>query len=170
MPRVLKALLAITFAGVAALAVVRGPIARQRCNVAKGNAQRVIERCRTIPSDAVRQPLAARAVPALRASCATSGADWESEYLLGTLQSLAGRRSEGIESYQAALVLQQRPEIYFSLSVVQMENGDPLNAMENARHAALFDIEFAEEYEPHFKNQLWNDFNDRQQRILARKR
>jgi tetratricopeptide (TPR) repeat protein len=163
--RAARGLLALAFVVVAAAAMIRQPWAQCRCNVEKRAAEAAIDRARARASDVEQQRIASQAIPRLIACARSTPDDWQVHFLLGSLWGLAGKNDRAMESYKTALELERRPEIYFSLSMAQFEHGEPEEGLRNAEQAAMFNIAYADEYDPRLKNTLWQRFGERQQRL-----
>jgi predicted TPR repeat methyltransferase len=153
--RLLRSLLALAVVIVAGIAVVRVPWALQRCNIEKRHAEQLIDRSQTIVSDFDRQRVAAEETARLERCAVACPADWQVHFLMATLHQIAGREPAALHSYELALALEQRPEIYYGMSLIQLENGQAAEGLANAEQAARFNLQFADLYEKQLRDELW---------------
>lgn len=166
---VVRMALAIAVLCVAAWTLFRVPWTLQSCNIEKRRAEQFIERSTTIASDFARQAAAVRAAERMERCAAALPNDWQCHYLAGSLHRAAARKPAAMASYRAALALEERPEIYYVISVLQLENGETEEALRNAEKATTFNVNFADSYAPPLRNELWEKVRERK-RLLKAKR
>ncbi len=163
--RLLRIVLAVAVVAVATVAVVRHPLQRYLCNRAKWSAEEWIERASAIHSDFARQAGARRSIARLERCATACAGDWQVHFLRGVLQEIAGRDTVALASYRAALSLEERPEIYYAMSVLQFKNGEPEEALANAAKAALFNVAFADRFDYQMRARLADQVEERRRRL-----
>jgi len=166
--RLVRASLAIVVFCVAGFTLFRVPWTRQSCNIEKRRAEQLIERAQTIVSDFERQDAASRAAERMDRCIAATPDDWQLYFLAGALHEIAGRAPVGMARYQAALALEERPEIYQAISFLQLQRGEAEEGLRNAEKATSFNLQFAESYQPLLRDQLWVKALERE-RLLKQK-
>jgi tetratricopeptide (TPR) repeat protein len=168
--RLLRSLLALAVLIVAGILLIRVPWALQRCNIEKRHAEQVIDRSESIVSDFDRQRVAAEETARLERCAVAFPADWQLHFLMANLHQIAGRKPAALHSYELALALEQRPEIYYGMSLLQFENGQAAEGLANAEKAALFNLQFADLYEQRLRDDLFAKGLTRQRRLLEKAR
>ena len=163
--RIVRAAVAVAVLIAAGLAIVRGPWTVQRCNIEKRKAEGFLQSAAEIVSDFDRQRAASAAAERMERCIAVTPSDWQAHFLGGALHELAGRRQLAEQRYQSALALEQRPEIYIALSLLQLADGRAEEGLHNAEVATGFNLKFANEYEPDLRAQLWAKALARQERL-----
>lgn len=162
--RAVRVVLAVAVVGTAAFAL-RVPWRTQRCNVEKRSALAFLANAQSIASDFQRQAAATRAGERMERCIAATPGDWQVHFLAGALHEVAGRTPLATARYQAALELEERPEIYHALSVLQLANGQADEGLRNAEKATTFSLEYADGYEPTLRAQLYAKALERRQRL-----
>lgn len=163
--RIVRALLAVAVLLVAALAIVREPWTVERCNIQKRKAEAFLGSAEEIASDFDRQRAALLMAERMERCVAETPNDWQAHFLSGALQGVAGRPAMAKTRYTAALALEERPEIYIALSLLEFANGEPEEALKNAEKATGFNLEYANEFEPDLRAQLWHTAKERERRL-----
>lgn len=153
--RIVRVLVAIAALIVAGIAIVRVPWAERRCNVEKRKAEGFLLGAEEIASDFDRQRAAAAGAERMERCVADLPGDWQTHFLAGGLHEVAGRRQLAEQRYKAALALEERPEIYIALSLLQLANGEAEEGLRNAEKATSFNLKFANSYEPDLRAALW---------------
>ena len=166
--RLLRSMVALAVAIVAGIALVRVPWALLRCNIEKRHAEQLIDQSATILSDFERQRAAAEETDRLERCAVAFPADWQVHFLMANLHQIAGRKPAALHSYELALALEQRPEIYYGISLLQFENGQTAEAIANAEKAATFNLKFADQYQRQLRDQLFVTVLARERRLLDR--
>jgi len=115
---------------------------RFRCEIDKFTLQRQMTRVLKM-HDYTRSDIGRAAIPRLKECIDHDPGDFEAVYLLGTAAEIAGQQELALANYQKALDLNERPEIYASLGVLQLQMGQYEEAMQNLRQAILFNSYFA---------------------------
>ncbi len=149
----------------AALFALRVPWRTQRCNVEKRSALAFLANAQSIASDFQRQATATRAAERMERCIAETPSDWQVHFLAGALYEVAGRTPLATARYQAALTLEERPEIYHAISVLQLVNGQADEGLRNAEKATTFSLEYADGYEPTLRAQLYAKALERRKRL-----
>jgi tetratricopeptide (TPR) repeat protein len=163
--RIVRALLAIAVLIVAGLAIVRETWTVERCNMQKRKAEAFLGSVEQIASDFDRERAALAAAERMERCVAETPNDWQAHFLSGALYGVAGRTAIARTRYTAALALEERPEIYIALSLLQFANGEPEEGLKNAEKATGFNLEYANEFEPDLRAQLWHMAKERERRL-----
>jgi len=93
--------------------------------------------------------------------------DWQAHFLAGAAYEVAGRVPTAEARYESALKLEERPEIYLALSLLQYANGEPEAGLRNAEKATGFNLKFANSYDSDLRAQLWWKAKERERRLKA---
>jgi hypothetical protein len=168
--RVVRAALAIVAVFVALWTLYRVPWTRQMCNIEKRRAEQLTTRAETIASDFARQATAVRAAERMERCIASFPSDWQCHVLEGALHQIAERKPAAMASYRAALALEERPEIYAAISILQLEQGQTEEGLRNAEKATTFNLEFAARYEPSLRDELWARARERERLLKAERK
>lgn len=167
--RIVRALLAVAVLIAAGMTLVRDPWTQGRCNIEKRNAEGFLMSADQIASDFDRQRGAAAAAARMERCVEQMPSDWQARFLAGGLHEVAGRTSMAEVRYREALALEERPEIYLALSLLQLANGEPVEGLRNAEKATVFNLKFANSYEPDLRAQLWAKAKARERRLKGAK-
>lgn len=164
--RAVRLALAIAVVCAAAFAL-RAPWRMQQCNVEKRSALGFLANAQSIASDFQRQAAATRAAERMERCIAVTPGDWQVHFLAGALYEVAGRAPLATARYQEALTLEERPEIYHAISVLQLVNGQADEGLRNAEKATTFSLEYADGYEPTLRSELYAKVLERRARLEA---
>jgi tetratricopeptide (TPR) repeat protein len=140
---------------------------RYKCNVLKRDARAVVATA-TDRTTFESIESARRTISRLEPCISNAPGDWEINFILASLYHLAGAFAPAERFYQAALVLEERPEIYASLGTLYIEKGHTEAAVTNIEKAVLFNIGYAYMYSPHLRDQLLQTYVDRRAQLLRR--
>lgn len=131
--KAIRVFLALMLAAAATAVLVRVAIPRLECNLAKGRINRDVRRFARSGDEYERVTSARKNVARCRQCLASFPQDHHWHMLLGANLRILGDREEAIRSYQRALALTERPEIYAEIAGLEIERGN----IEAARAALM---------------------------------
>lgn len=131
---------AILLVAVSALATWKLVLPRHSCNQSKTIVNSAIIRLGREPADFQRTSEARELVRRCLRCLEVLPNDYEFHLLLGSAQGLLGDFAGAERSYRHSLELNERPETYAYLALIQLEQGKTDGARQNLYHAALFNL------------------------------
>jgi tetratricopeptide (TPR) repeat protein len=163
--KVIKTWLVLILWVIVSIVIAKEIKPRYECNVLKRDARAVIA---TASDRSTSESLesARRTISRLEPCSSKVPGDWETNFILASLYHLTGAFAPAERFYQAALMLEERPEIYASLGTLYIENGHAETAVTTIEKAVLFNIGYAYMYSPHLRDQLLQTYTDRRARLL----
>lgn len=136
----LRALLAVAVVIAAAVSAWRLVIPRYRCNRDKAIVNATTILLESGPADYERTVKARRLAETCRRCLERFFEDYEFHLLLASNQWLMGDFEGAERSYRNSLALNERPETYANLALMQIEMGKTAEARKNLYHASLFHL------------------------------
>lgn len=167
--KAIRAIVAIAVLTVAGLAIIRVPIASQRCNVAKRFSETAIERASANASEFDRNRIAVAALGELQQCTTDTPGDWRVHFYTGQLNALAGRSDVALAAHERALRLQSRAEIYGAIGSLQLQEGEIAKAMANLERAAAYDLTVVDDFDFALRQRLFSIYYDRHDRLMKAK-
>lgn len=168
--RVLRIAVAAALCLTVALVIRRDIVTRYQCSAEKKRTQLWMDSARQSETLDGRMAVARGAIPRLMRCVESDPSDYEALFLLGVAHSEAGQKEAAMRSFEAALALNERPEIYASMGILQLEAGRPEEGRSNLLHAAYFNFYMmADLVAPPFNRELYNAAEARRQRLAAEK-
>ncbi len=166
--KALRAIVAVLALAASGLAVSRLTLPAIRCNVEKRTVGDELRQLNEVPqSDRI---LHAREILATCARCLQYFPhDYTFQVNLARAEHVLGRLDEAERSYQHALALNARPEIYTYLGQLQYERGKPDEARRNLLTAAMFDLQFTEWVGQPLQTELYVEVMQRNERLRSAK-
>jgi tetratricopeptide (TPR) repeat protein len=142
--RALRVAAAVLVVAVCALTAARFVVPSLRCN-----RDKAIANAATILRDRARssyeQTLRARRMAAVCARClGIFPNDPDFRVLLASNQHILGQYQDAERNYRLAIELNERPDAYAFLALLELDQGRVEEARRNLYHAALFDMSFVE--------------------------
>lgn len=167
--KALRAGVAVLALAASGLAVSRLTLPAIRCNVEKRTLSDELRQLNAVmPSDRI---LHAREILAACARCLEYFPhDYAFHVNFARAEHVLGRLDEAERSYQHALELNARPEIYTYLGQLQYERGKPDEARRNLLTAAMFDLRFTEWVGQPLQTELYTEVMQRTERLRSAKK
>lgn len=141
--RILKIAVAAAACAAAVLVIARGIVPRYQCSAEKKRSELWMRGARDASLDQ-RMTVARAAIPRLMHCVETDPSDYEAMFLLGVAQMEAEQKEAAVRTFQAALAVNERPETYTRLGLLQLELGDAEEARRNLLRAAYFNLHLME--------------------------
>lgn len=164
----LRAIVAVLALAASALAAARLAIPRIRCNVEKQRVSSELRQLNAFPPSE-RLAHAQEAAAACYRCLALFPDDYTLRVNLARAEHVLGRLQEAEDDYRKALELNQRPEVYTYLGLLQYERGKPDEARRNLRTAAMFDLRFTEWVAQPLQTELYNEVVQHHDRLRSAK-
>lgn len=146
--------------------IQRDLVTRYQCSVEKKKAELWMETATESSTLARRRTIARGAIERLSRCIQNDPSDFEALFLLAVARSEAGQKEAALQTFEAALDLNERPEIYASIGVLHLEAGRPAEALRNLLPAAYFNLYLARDVvAPALAWDLYVEAEKRQQRL-----
>jgi hypothetical protein len=162
--KVSKAVLALALIATSALAAHRLCWLRYRCEVDKDRLNDRLLRALDRPAHE-REAIGRASISRLRECADYDEADYHSRFLLGMAAEAAGQKELALSQYRSALQLNERPEIYTRIGVLQLDARQPDEARRNLLRAVTFNAAFVRAVSPPLRTELLDAARNRQERL-----
>ena len=141
--RALRSLLALLVLIAAIALILRGVVPRIECNREKGRINREVRRFARSGDEQTLMAQARRNIHSCRRCLIAYPEDFQLHMLMGANLRVLGNAEEALQSYQRALAIAERPEIYAQMAEIEVERGNLDATRDLLRKAAMFDIRYA---------------------------
>lgn len=165
--RALRFTLALLVSIAAIALIVRGVLPRVECNRAKGVINRDVRRFARIGDENARVTVARRNVDLCRRCLAIYPDDFQLHVLMGANLRILGDANAALQSYENALAISERPEIYAQMGEIEIERGNVEAARALLLKAATFNIAYLDVVDEPMRTEIASDVLMRQARLLA---
>lgn len=166
--KAVRLLLALLIVAASLLVIAQTLVPRAQCNREKGRIQAEILEFANTGDDYVRIARARRNVEAGRRCIARVPADHEMWFLLGVNQRVLQRSDEALQSFRRALALNERPETYAEIALLELERGNVQLARELLVRAAMFNMTYSEYVSPDLGAEIYLEAERRQKALQRR--
>ena len=153
----MKLVASILLALAAATAFWQVPVRRYRANLDRRQIDLLVSRAEASASEAERRALALRAIELTHAPLETNPVDYKTLILKGVAEAAAGRDEAALATWRHSLTINERPETYAYLGVLQMERGEVDAAMTNLMRAAEFNVVMARLVAPSTQKLIYDE-------------
>lgn len=168
--KAIRAFLALTLAAAAIAMIVKVAIPRLECNLAKGRVNREMKRLAQMGDEYDRLSRARKNVATCRACMAMFPYDHHWHLLLAANLRILDERDEAILSFQRALALTERPEIYAQLAQLEIERGNISEGRAALLRAATFQIFYIDYVADPLRGEIQTAVMARYERLRAKAR
>ena len=151
-----------------ALAIAREIVPRYQCSAEKKRTELWLYASRESGSLDRRVAVARGAIPRLMHCVESDPSDYEALFLLGVARHTADQHEAAMQAFSAALALNERPEIYTYIGILQLETGQAKAARENLLRAAYFNIASTGDVEQSLAAELYAEVEKRSERLRTR--
>jgi tetratricopeptide (TPR) repeat protein len=165
--KVVRILLALLLTAAATALVVRVAIPRLECNLAKGRINRDVRRMGRTGNEYERIVRARANVATCRTCIERFPQDPHWYILLGANQRVLGERDEAIRSFQHALSLIERPEIYAQIAELEIERGNIEAGRTALMTASVFQIFYIDYVSEPMRSEIQNAVMARYDKLRA---
>lgn len=165
--KLVKFLLVLMLAAASAAVITRVAIPRLQCNLAKGKMNRDIRRMNRTGNEYERIATARENVVACRACIAQFPQDHQLFTLLGANLRILGERDEAIRSFEHAITLTERPEMYAQIAELEIERGNVEAGRKALMTAATFQIFYIDYVSEPMRSETQNAVMARYDRLRA---
>jgi tetratricopeptide (TPR) repeat protein len=163
--KALRVLLALLVVVAVAAAIVVRIVPRVECNREKGRMNREVRRFGDIGDEYVRVTRARNNVRVCQRCLALYPEDYQLHMLLGANLRVLGNAEEALQSYQRALALTERPEIYAQIGELEVERGNVAAGHAALLRAGLFHVMWLESVEEPMRGELFREVMARHDRL-----
>ena len=167
--KVIRVALAVLLFAVTVALIERVMVPRVRCNLAKGEINRIVRRFHRISDEYLRYNLARKNLARCDECLETFPEDYHLHLLRAANLRILGRYDEAVRTFEHALTLTERPEIYAQMGEVEMERGNVEAARRALLRAATFNIMYVETVDDPLKTEIYTAVYDRIDRLTAAK-
>ena len=161
--------LAVLLLVVSIALIERVMIPRVKCNRWKGDVNRVVRRFHRISDTYQRINLARKNLARCEACLETFPDDYQLHLLRAANLRILGSYDEAVRTFQHALTLTERPEIYAQMGEVEIERGNVEAAKRALLRAAMFNIVYVETVDEPMKSEIYSAVYERIDGLLAAK-
>jgi tetratricopeptide (TPR) repeat protein len=166
----LRWLLALLVVAASVAAIARLVVPRIACNREKGRIQADAIAFGNMGDDYERTVRARRNVEVCRRCLDRIPSDYEMWFLLAVNQRVLQQRDEALQSFRQALSLNERPETYAEIAVLELERGNVDLARELLVRATRFNLTFSEYVSPPFSHEIYAEAMAKQKELQQRRR
>jgi len=138
---------------------------RYRCEVVKEESAARVKSAYQYPV-AMRIEIARAVIPSLRQCADYDPGDFRAPFLLGSAAAAAEQNEMALSNYESALRLNERPEIYANIGLLQLELGRAEDARRNLTRAAIFNTAILASISEPLQSQLYAVARERKERLL----
>lgn len=117
----------------------------------------------------VRLEQARNNIAACRRCLALYPEDFQFHLLMGANLRILGNYDEALQSFERALVIAERPEVYAQMAEIEIERGRPDTARQYLRNAAMFDLRYAAVVDQPLRGEIEAEVLARHERLRAGK-
>ena len=165
--RVIRLVLAIALVATVALVLQHRVVMRYQCDAEKKKTELWLE---TAPNPERAMAVARGAIPRLLQCVENDPSDYEALFLLGRARDEAEQKEAALQAFQASLAVNERPETFANVGILQLETGHAEEARANLLQAVFFHANVIKDVEGTFGLELYTAAEDRQRRLNAQKR
>jgi tetratricopeptide (TPR) repeat protein len=137
-------LLALLLVAATIAVIERRVLPRLQCNRDKARIQAEAKEFENTGDEYLRTTRARRNIEACRRCVERVPADYEMWFLLGVNQRVLQLHDEALRSFRQALALNERPETYAEIALLELERGNVDEARALLVKAAMFNMMFSE--------------------------
>jgi tetratricopeptide (TPR) repeat protein len=166
--RVIRIAVAAALCAVVALAIARNIVPRYQCSVEKKRTEAWLATVSESRSPDRRIAVARQAIPRLLQCVERDPSDYEALFLLGVARREAEQQEAALQAFSSSLALNERPETYTSVALLQLERGQAEEARHNLRQAAYFHLDIVDHVDHAMRVELTEAAEARQARLKAR--
>lgn len=165
--RALRLLLALLIAVATIALIARGVLPRIECNRDKGRINRDVRRFARIGDESMRIDIARKDLDACRRCLEIYPEDFQLHMLMAATLRVLGDADAALQSYENALKIAERPEIYAQMGEIELERGNVEAARELLLTAGRFHIGLLDIVDEPMRSEIAADVLIRQARLLA---
>lgn len=165
--KAVRVLLALLLATAATAVVLRVAVPRLECNLAKGRINRDVRRMGRTGNEYERVALARANAATCRECIALFPQDHHWYMLLGANLRVLGDRDAALQSFQQALNLIERPEIYAQIAEIEIERGNIEAGRKALMTASIFQIFYIDYVSEPMRSEIQNAVMARYDKLRA---
>lgn len=165
--RVIRLALAAAFCVVVALVIQRHIVSRYACSAEKKRTELWLDTAQQSGSHERRLAVARDAVPRLLQCIERHPSDYEALFLLGVARREAEQPEAALQAFAASLALNERPETYTSVALLQLEMGKAEEARRNFLRAVYFNLDMIDYVDHFMRVEMQTAVEQRQARLKA---
>ena len=166
--RSIRIAIAAVLCAVVALAIVRNVVPRFQCSAEKKRTEGWLETARESGSLDRRIAVARDAIPHLLRCVERDPSDYEALFLIGVARREAEQNDAALQAFSSSLALNERPETYASIALLQLEMGKAEEARRNFRQAVYFNLDMIDYVDAAMREEMQTAALERQARLKER--
>jgi tetratricopeptide (TPR) repeat protein len=147
--------------------IARGVLPRIECNRDKGRINRDVRRFARTGDENMRINVARKDLDACRRCLAIYPEDFQLHMLMGATLRILGDADAALQSYETALTIAERPEIYAQMGEIELERGNVEAARKLLFKAGRFHIGLLDIVDEPMRSEIAADVLTRQAALLA---
>lgn len=135
------------------------------CNREKARIQAEAKEFENTGDEYLRTTRARRNIEACRRCVERVPAEYEMWFLLGVNQRVLQQRDDALQSFRQALALNERPETYAEIALLELERGNVDQARQLLVRAAMFNVMFSEYVSNPLRREIYREVLRRQEAL-----
>jgi len=163
--RALRSFIAVSLVAATLVAIAFRFLPRIQCNLEKGRINADIRDLLRFGVGDLRIARATRNAEACRRCTELYPQDYEMLILLGMNERALGHPEESLRAYRRALALNERPEIYGHMAVVELQQGNVAAAREHLLRAATFSVVFTALVDEPLRSEVYTAAMERHEQL-----
>lgn len=165
--RAIRFFLALLVTTAAIALIVRGILPRIECNREKGRINREVRRFARSGDEQVRLSQARNNVLVCRRCLAVYPEDFQLHMLMAANLNILGNTEEALQSYERAVAIAERPEIYAQMAEIEIEHGNIEAARQLLVKTALFNVIYLDIVDEPLRSEIKAEVLARHARLRA---
>lgn len=158
-------LLALLLIAASIAVIERRVLPRLQCNRDKARIQAEAKEFENTGDEYLRTTRARRNIEACRRCVERVPAEYEMWFLLGVNQRVLQQHDEALRSFRQALALNERPETYAEIAVLELERGNVAEARALLVKASMFNMTFSEYVSDPLRREIYAEVTRKQQQL-----
>lgn len=166
--RWIRIALAAALCAAVALAIARNTVPRYQCSIEKKRTEAWLAGVDESGSLDRRIAVARSRIPPLLHCVEQDPSDYEALFLLGAARREAEQHDAALQAFASSLALNERPETYTSVALLQFERGRTEEARRNLLQAVYFHLDMIDHVDYAMRVEMEAAVRERQARLKRR--
>lgn len=165
--RAFKILISVALLATCAVTAYRIPYSRLRCEREKKAIEALIRRSESM-SIFTRSATLRQVIARCDRCLALDRADFDFYILRGGAEAFLGQTDRALRTYRLALSLNERPEIYANIGLINLEEGRYAEGKDALITASVFNLTYCETVDVPLRGEIYAAVMERQDRLRRR--
>jgi tetratricopeptide (TPR) repeat protein len=165
----LRAVLALLLVAAVILVIARQMVPRLQCNAVKGKINRQVRSFGRMGDENERTAMARANVATVQECLEMFPEDYQLHMLRAANLRVLGSYDEAVRTFQYALTITERPEIYAQIGELEIERGNIDAARESLIRAAMLNVMYVEVVDQPLRGEIYDAVMARAKRLKAGK-